>query len=67
LLSYDRTNLLELAAELDITPKILCNWRRIYKEFGKGSFPGFGNLRVNPEKIKVIQLEKKNLENLNSI
>ena len=39
-LSYERTNISELARELDISAPQLYKWRKEYEEFGQGSFPG---------------------------
>src|SRR5690625_2642007 len=39
-LSKGRKNMSELARELGIQPHLLYNWRREFKEFGEGSFPG---------------------------
>ena len=58
-LSYDRTNVSELARELDITAPQLYKWRKELHEFGEGSFPGRGNLKLTPEQEKIHELEKK--------
>lgn len=42
-LSYDRTNVSELAKELRVTAQQLYKWRKEFEEFGEGSFPGKGN------------------------
>ncbi|MFV8368543.1 transposase [Flavobacterium sp. LB2R40] len=42
-MSYERTNISELARELGITASQLYKWRKELEEFGKGSFPGKGN------------------------
>ena len=55
-LSYDRTNISELARELGVTAPQLYKWR---KEFGEGSFPGKGNLKLTPEQEKIHELEKR--------
>ena len=39
-LSYERTNITELAIELGITASQLYKWRKEFEEFGEGSFPG---------------------------
>jgi transposase len=41
-LSYDRTNVSELARELGVTAPQLYKWRKEFEEFGVGSFPGKG-------------------------
>jgi transposase len=44
-LSYERTNISELAKE--------------FGEFREGSFPGKGNLKLTPEQEKIHELEKR--------
>ena len=58
-LSYDRTNVSELARELGITAPQLYKWRKEFETFGEGSFPGKGNLKQTPEQAKIHKLEKK--------
>ena len=58
-LSYDRTNISEFARELGITAPQLYKWRKEYEEFGEGSFPGKGNLKLTPEQEKIHELEKR--------
>jgi transposase len=58
-LSYDRTNISELARELGITAPQLYKWRKEFEEFGEGSFPGKGNLKLTPEQEKIHELEKR--------
>ena len=55
-LSNERENISELARELGIKVTLLYKWR---KEFGEGSFPGKGNLKLTPEQEKIYELEKK--------
>jgi transposase len=38
---------------------LLYKWRKEYEEFGEGSFPGKGNLKLTPELEKIHKLEKK--------
>ncbi len=52
-LSYDRTNISELARELGIKAPQLYKWRKEFEEFGEGSFPGKGNLKLSPEQEKI--------------
>ncbi|PBJ07973.1 IS3 family transposase [Flavobacterium sp. ACN6] len=59
LLTYRRNTLAETATELDIDPKQLCKWRKVYEKYGKGSFPGEGRKRVYYENKKIYELEKK--------
>ena len=58
-LSYDRTNISELARELGITAPQLYKWRKEFEEFGEGSFPGKGNLKLTRELEKIHKLEKR--------
>ncbi|MFV8369576.1 IS3 family transposase [Flavobacterium sp. LB2R40] len=58
-LSYDRTNVPELAIELGVTAPQLYKWRKEFEEFGEGSFPGKGNLKLTPEQEKIHELEKR--------
>ena len=58
-LSYERDNISLLAKELGITAALLYKWRQDYQEFGMGSFPGKGNLKLSPEQEKIHELEKK--------
>jgi transposase len=48
-----------LAKELGITAPLLYKWRQDYQEFGTGSFPGKGKLKLSPEQEKIYELEKK--------
>lgn len=58
-LSKERTNVSELARELGIAVTLLYKWRKEYEEFGEGSFPGNGNLKLTAEQEKIYELEKK--------
>ena len=58
-LSYDRTNISEFARELGITAPQLYKWRKEFEEFGEGSFPGKGKLKLTPEQEKIYELEKR--------
>ncbi len=58
-LSYERTNVSELARELGVTAPQLYKWRKEFEEFGEGSFPGKGNLKLTPEQEKIHELEKR--------
>ncbi|MBK9224822.1 MAG: transposase [Flavobacterium sp.] len=49
----------ELARELGIKVSLLYKWRKDYQEYGKGSFPGKGNLKMTPEQERIHELEKK--------
>ena len=58
-LSYERHNISELARELGVTAPQLYKWRKEFEEFGEGSFPGKGNLKLTPEQEKIHELEKR--------
>lgn len=58
-LSNERANISELARELGIKGTMLNIWRKEYEEFGEGSFPRKGNLKLTPEQEKIHELEKK--------
>ena len=58
-LSNNRSNLSELARELGIKVSLLYKWRKEYQQFGTGSFPGNGNLKLTPEQERIHELEKK--------
>lgn len=47
------------ARELGIAVTLLYKWRKEYEEFGEGSFPGNGNLKLTPEQEKIHELEKR--------
>jgi transposase len=58
-LSYKRTNISELGRELGITAPQLYKWRKEFEEFGEGSFPGKGKLKLTVEQEKIHELEKR--------
>ena len=58
-LSYERTNVSELARELGVTAPQLYKCRKEFEEFGEGSFPGKGNLKLTPEQERIHELEKR--------
>ena len=58
-LSYNRSNLSEVARELGLKVSLLYKWRKDYQEYGQGSFPGNGNLKLTPEQERIHELEKK--------
>ena len=57
-LSNERTNVSELARQLGVKVTLLYKWRKGYEEFGKGSFPGNGNLKLTPEQEKINELRE---------
>jgi hypothetical protein len=52
-------NVSKVAEELKVSCRLLKTWKKEHHEFGDGSFPGFGNRRLNPEDKKIHELEKK--------
>jgi transposase len=58
-LSYERTNISDLAKELGVTAPQLYKWRKEFQEFGEGSFPKKGNLKLTPKQEKIHKLEKR--------
>lgn len=58
-LSNQRSNLSEFARELGIKVSLLYKWRKDYQEYGAGSFPGKGNLKLTSEQERIHELEKK--------
>ena len=58
-LSYERTNISELARKMGVAAPQFYKWCKELEEFGEGSFPGRGNLKLTPEQEKIHELEKK--------
>lgn len=58
-LSYERSNISELARELGIQPNILYRWREETQAKGKESFPGNGKQAVTPEYEELLELRKQ--------
>ncbi|MFV5696616.1 transposase [Flavobacterium sp. LB3P122] len=58
-LSFERPNISELARELGVKAPQLYKWRKEFEEFGEGSFPGKGNLKLSLEQEKIHELEKR--------
>ena len=58
-LSNQKSNLSELARELGIKVSLLYKWQKEYQQFGTGSFPGNGNLKLTTEQERIHELEKK--------
>lgn len=44
---------------MGVTVPQLFKWRKEFEEFGEGSFPGKGNLKLTPEQEKIYELEKR--------
>ena len=58
-MSYERTNISELARELGVKAPQLYKWRKEFEEFREGSFPGKGKLKLSSEQEKIHELEKR--------
>ena len=58
-LSFERTNVSELAQELGVEPLLLYRWRKEYQNKGPLSFPGNGVKALSEEAKKVAELEKR--------
>jgi transposase len=58
-LSYERTNVSDLARELGIRPNFLYRWREESKSKGAESFPGNGNQSVTEEHNELLELRKQ--------
>ncbi|RXM42686.1 transposase [Flavobacterium sp. YO12] len=59
LLSYERGCIEKVEEELGITKSLLNRWRQDYKQYGSGSFPGAGYLRLSPEDKRIYLIEKR--------
>ena len=58
-LSFERSNVSDLARELGIRPNFLYRWREESQAKGKESFPGNGKQSVTAEQEELIELRKK--------
>lgn len=58
-LSYERSNISDLARELGIRPNFLYRWREEAQVKGKESFPGNGKQSVSPEHEELLELRKQ--------
>ncbi len=58
-LSYERTNIKELAVELGINAERIYKWRREYADHGDASFQGHGVERLSEEGKRIKELEKQ--------
>lgn len=58
-LSYERSNLIELAKELGISAQLIYRWRKESERFGSGSFPGNGKPKLTAEEKELIELKEK--------
>lgn len=58
-LSYSKSNIVELANELNIRPELLYRWRTEFASYQGKSFPGNGNSKLTEEESEVAQLKKE--------
>jgi len=58
-LSYSKSNIVELANELNIRPELLYRWRTEFASYQGKSFPGNGNLKQTEEESEVALLKKE--------
>jgi transposase len=58
-LSLHRTDLVELAAEMDIRPDLIYRWRRLADIHKEASFPGHGNKILTEEQKEIARLKKE--------
>lgn len=59
LLSYENGSLAQTARELQIGKNLLFIWRKEFKKYGTGCFPGCGNLTLTSDEKKIYNLEKE--------
>lgn len=58
-LSYERSNIRELALELGVTAERIYKWRREFAEHGEASFQGHGVERLSDEGKQLKETQKK--------
>jgi len=58
-MSYERKNVSRLARELGISAAFIYRWRKEYAQYGKGSFPGNGLIKMTPEEKELSDLKKR--------
>ena len=58
-LSYERSNIVELANELKIRPELLYRWRSEFASCKGASFPGNGNKKLTEEQKEIARLQKE--------
>jgi len=57
-LSFERSNVIELAEELGINPNMLYRWRKEYADKSRPSFSGNGKPRRSEQEQRIYELEK---------
>lgn len=58
-LSYSRTNVVELANELQIRPELLYRWRSEFGSYQGKSFPGNGKPKMTEQETEIAHLKKE--------
>jgi len=58
-LSYSRSNIVELANELNVRPELLYRWRSEFASYQGKSFPGNGKQIMTEEESQLAQLKKE--------
>lgn len=58
-LSHHRSNIKELAHELDIRPELLYRWRKEFEQKNGKSFPGNGNSNKSEAEAELAHLRKE--------
>ena len=58
-LSYSRSNIVELANELNVRPELLYRWRSEFASTQGKSFPGNGKQIMTEEESQLAQLKKE--------
>jgi len=58
-LSYLKSNIVELANELDIRPELLYRWRAEFASYRGKSFPGNGKPKMTEEESELARMKKE--------
>jgi transposase len=58
-LSYSRSNITEVAHELNVRPELIYRWRSEFAVLEGGSFPGNGKKKMTGEESEVARLKKE--------
>lgn len=61
-LSYKRSNIKELAIELDLRPELIYRWRSEFASYKGTSFPGNGKTKLTEEEAEISRLKKALIE-----
>ena len=58
-LSYSRSNIKDLAYELDVRPELIYRWRSEFASYKGTSFPGNGNPKLTNEESEISRMKKE--------